>query len=135
MVTAYVCVVLAFLLNLVSKVPVAVAMHRQPGGYDNRMPREQQALLEGWGRRALSAHLNSFEAFPAFAIAVLMAASAGADPAWTGTLAVAFVTARIAYIGLYIADLHALRSAVWTVGFGVTVGLYVLALRAALSAG
>jgi len=135
MVTAYVCVVVAFLLNLVSKLPVAIAMQRQPGGYDNRLPRQQQADLQGWGRRALSAHLNSFEAFPAFAIAVLMAASAGADPTWTGTLAVAFVTARVAYIGLYIADLHVLRSAVWTVGFGVTVGLYALALRAAISGG
>lgn len=134
MVTAYLCVVVAFLLTLASKAPVALAMHRLPGGYDNRTPREQQARLEGWGRRALSAHLNSFEAFPAFAVAVLMAASGDADPAWVGGLAVTFVAARIAYIGLYIADLHLLRSTFWTIGFAATVGLYALALRAVIAA-
>jgi uncharacterized MAPEG superfamily protein len=130
MVTAYACVVVAFLLNMLSKAPVAVAMSRQPGGYDNHTPRDQQAALGGWGRRALSAHLNSFEAFPGFAIAVLLAASAGADPVWTGRLAVTFVVARIAYVVLYIADRHVLRSTVWTLGFATTLAIYVLALRA-----
>ncbi len=130
MATAYLCVVAAFVLNLVSKAPVALAMQRMPGGYDNHTPRDQQARLEGWGRRALAAHLNGFEAFPPFAAAVLMAAIAGADPGWTGRLAIAFVLARLLYVALYIADVHALRSAVWTAGLGATLAIFILALRA-----
>ena len=86
------CVFLAFVVTMLTKAPVAVAQLRQPGGYDNRLPRDQQAGLSGWGRRALGAHLNAFEAFPAFAAAVLVAHLAGADPAWSTGLAVTIST-------------------------------------------
>lgn len=132
MTTAYLCVVVAFLLNFASKAPVALAMQRMPGGYDNRTPRDQQARLEGWGRRAMAAHLNCFEAFPGFAVAVLMAAATGADPVWIGRLAVAFVVARLLYIVFYLADVHALRSAVWTVGLGTNLAIFAVAVRAAM---
>jgi uncharacterized MAPEG superfamily protein len=122
----FICVFLAFLLNLASKGPVAFAMARRPGGYDNRTPRDQQAALEGWGRRAVAAHLNGFEAFAPFAAAVLVAVISGADPTWTARLAVVFVAARVIYVPLYIADLALARSAVWTVGFAATAGLFVL---------
>jgi len=106
--------------------PVALAMARQPGGYDNKTPRDQQASLQGWGRRAVAAHLNGFEAFPAFAAAVLVASIAGGDPVWTTRLAVAFVTARTLYLPLYIFDLDRLRSLVWGVGFVSTVAIFLL---------
>jgi len=124
----YFCVFLAFLLNIVSKAPVALAMQGSPGGYDNRNPRDQQAGLDGWGRRAVAAHLNGFEAFPAFAASVLVAILAGADPIWTTRLAVVFVAARALYIPLYLADLALLRSLVWTIGFSAVVGLFLLPL-------
>lgn len=124
----FLCILAAFLVVLASKIPVAVAMARQPGGYDNHHPRDQQAVLQGWGRRALAAHLNGFEAFPAFAAAVLVAVLAGADPLWTTRLAVLFVAARALYVALYILDLSSLRSLVWSVGFGATVALFVLPL-------
>ena len=122
------CIFLAFLLNMVSKAPVAIAMARHDGGYDNKNPRVQQAELVGWGRRAVAAHLNGFEACSGFAVAVLVAVLAGADPVWTARLAVAFVVARVFYIPLYICNLDRLRSAVWTVGFGATAGLFLLPL-------
>jgi len=120
------CIFIAFLLNMVSKAPVALAMAREPGGYDNKTPREQQAGLTGWGRRAVAAHQNGFEAFPPFAVAVLVAVAAGADPTWTARIAVVFVAARVLYIPLYILDLDLLRSSVWTVGFLATVALFLL---------
>jgi len=126
----YLCIFVAFVLNLASKAPVAVAMARQPGGYDNHHPRDQQAGLAGWGRRALAAHLNGFEAFPPFAAAVLVAALAGADPTWTTRLSILFVAARALYIPLYVLDLATLRSAIWTVGFGATIAIFVVALIA-----
>lgn len=122
------CIFLAFLLNMVSKAPVALAMARQDGGYDNKNPRVQQAELVGWGRQAVAAHLNGFEAFSGFAVAVLVAVLAGADPVWTARLAVAFVVARVFYIPLYICNLDLLRSAVWTVGFLATACLFLLPL-------
>lgn len=124
----FLCIFLAFLLNMVSKAPVAIAMAWQDGGYDNKNPRVQQAELVGWGRRAVAAHLNGFEAFPAFAAAVLVAAASGADPGWTSRLAVAFVIARVFYIPLYIFNLDLLRSAVWTVGLVATGCLFLLPL-------
>jgi uncharacterized MAPEG superfamily protein len=60
----FICIFIAFLLNLVSKGPVSIAMAKQPGGYDNSTTRDQQNRLGSWGRRALAAHLNGFEAFP-----------------------------------------------------------------------
>ena len=125
-----ICIFIAFLLNLVSKGPVAIAMSRQTGGYDNKNPRAQQRDLDGWGRRAVAAHLNGYEAFPAFAVAVLLAIVTGTDPIWTARLAVVFVIARTLYVPLYIANLDLLRSAVWTVGFASTVGLFLLPVLA-----
>ena len=124
----FACIFIAFLLNLASKGPVALAMAKQPGGYDNSTPRDQQAGLTSWGRRAVAAHLNGFEAFPAFAAAVLIAGLAGADPTWTTRWSIAFVVARTLYIPLYILDLDRVRSLVWGVGFASTVALFLLPL-------
>ena len=126
MTTPFVCVFVAFLLNLLSKGPVALAMSRRPGGYDNKHPRDQEAALEGWGRRSFAAHLNGFEAFPAFAAAVVIAHLSSADPVWTARLAVVFVTARVLYLPAYFLDLDILRSTVWTFGFVATCGLFLL---------
>ena len=129
MTIAFFCVFLAFCLNLLSKAPVAIAQNARPEHYDNRHPRDQQAQLRGWGRRALAAHLNSFEAFPSFAAAVIIAALAGADPLWTTRLAMTFVSCRVLYIAFYITDLHILRSTVWTLGFGATAAIFLLPFR------
>ena len=126
MTTPLVCIFVAFLLNLLSKGPLALAMARRPGGYDNKHPRDQEAALEGWGRRAFAAHLNGFEAFPAFAAAVLVAQITGADPVWSTRFAVIFVVARALYLPLYISNLDILRSIVWMVGIGAICGLFLL---------
>ena len=122
------CVAIVLVLNYVVKVPVAIAMGRQKGGYDNRNPREQQARLEGWGRRAVAAHANGFEAFAPFAAAVLAAHVTHAPLASVNALAITFVIARVAYAALYIANVATLRSLVWGVGFFATLGLFGLAI-------
>ncbi|RRJ82975.1 MAPEG family protein [Aestuariirhabdus litorea] len=116
------CLVAAALLIIVSKVPVALAMH-QLQGYDNLEPRRQQARLEGWGFRALSAHQNSIEAFPLFAAGVLVAVQAGASPGAVDALAVTFVVARLIYNALYLLNLGTLRSLSWGVGLGCSLAL------------
>ncbi|MFZ5636398.1 MAG: MAPEG family protein [Pseudomonadota bacterium] len=97
-------------------------------GYDNRDPR-------GWVAkqthprvlRGNAAHLNAFEAFPAFAASVLMAQLAGVDPGRISMLAAAFVVFRILHGVFYLANAHALRSLSWLLGIVCVATLMVQA--------
>ncbi|MCA9705420.1 MAG: MAPEG family protein [Myxococcales bacterium] len=126
MTTPFVCVLIAYLLIYLPKLPLAVAMARQPGGYDNKHPRQQQAALVGFGARAAAAHANGFEAFPAFAAAVILAHLGGAEDYRTSVLCVAFVVARTLYVAAYLANQDYLRSAIWGIGFLCTLALFCL---------
>lgn len=117
----------AWLLIYLTKIPVAVAMHRA-GGYDNRDPRRQQANLEGFGARAVAAHHNGFEAFAPFAAAVLVAHLLGARSGVMDALALTFLVARLVYVGCYLGDLATLRSVVWGVGWLATLAMFVAPL-------
>ncbi|MBY6204221.1 MAPEG family protein [Halomonas denitrificans] len=128
MTVAVYCLIAAALMIVLTKVPLAWAMSKEGRGYDNRNPRQQQARLTGFGARALASHQNMIEAFPVFAAGVLLALLSGATGSWLTGLALAFVIARVVYTACYLADLHALRSIAWVVGFGASVGLMVLAL-------
>ena len=58
----------------------AVLAKTSAPGYNNKDPRGWVARQENYRvRNAYAAHLNAFEAFPAFAAAVLMAQFAGVD--------------------------------------------------------
>ena len=109
------CVFISALLIFLAKIPVAKAMNEQ-GGYNNHLPRQQQAQLTGFGARALAAHQNSFEAFMIFAVGVLMAHTTQTAGWLIDTLAILFVIARIIYLLCYWADLAWQRSLVWFVG-------------------
>jgi uncharacterized MAPEG superfamily protein len=109
------CVFISALLIFVAKIPVAKAMNEQ-GGYNNHLPRQQQAQLTGFGARALAAHQNSFEAFMIFAVGVLMAHTTQTAGWLIDALAIIFVIARIIYLLCYWADLAWQRSLVWFVG-------------------
>jgi uncharacterized MAPEG superfamily protein len=120
------CLPIGFALVYLPKIPLSMAMAKQPEGYDNKSPRDQQARLTGWGRRAAAAHANGFESFPAFAAGVLATQVTGANPHWASILAVTYVISRAIYVAVYLADVAPLRSAVWTLGFACSVGLMVL---------
>lgn len=110
------CVFISALLIFLAKAPVARAMQQESGHYDNRLPRSQQARLTGFGARALAAHLNSFEAFPLFAVGVLMAHVSQTQGLLVDGLAVLFVISRLLYMLCYWADWHWQRSLVWGIG-------------------
>lgn len=95
-------------------------------GYDNHDPRSWAQGLTGRRKRADAAQANSWEAFPVFAAGVLVAQQAGAPQGTVDVIAAAFIAARIAYIGLYVADRAALRSVVWTLGFGLSIALFFI---------
>ncbi len=117
------------LLPYLTRIPVARAMH-QLGGYDNHLPRAQQARLEGLGARANAAHYNSFEALQLFLAAVLACVVSGNYDSTMQALAWLYVGCRVLFILFYLLDYALLRSIVWIVGVIAVFGMIV---RAALS--
>ncbi|MGE7960223.1 MAPEG family protein [Pseudomonas sp. NPDC089530] len=112
---AFWCMLISALLIYVARMPVAKAMQEQ-GGYNNHLPRQQQAQLTGFGARAVAAHQNSFEAFMLFAVGVLMAHVTQTQGWLIDTLAIVFVIARVIYLLCYWADLAWQRSLIWFIG-------------------
>lgn len=104
------------------------AQAKQPEGFDNALPRAQQARLTGLGARAQGAHMNSFEAFAPFAAGVLSSQHAGAPIGWVVGLCATFLVARVVYLALYLGDRPTARSVVWGVGFLSALALLALPL-------
>src|SRR5476649_2954931 len=96
-------------------------------GYDNSAPREFLEKLQGKSKRAHYAQLNSFEAFPVFAAAVIIAHLADVPQTHITILAVVFIIFRILYGISYILDRSNLRSTVWFGGFFCVLGLFIAA--------
>lgn len=93
----------------------------------NHNPREVLESLDGYRKRAHWAQLNSYEAFPPFAAAVIIAHIAQAEQFWIDSLAIAFVVFRLLYGICYIGDWAAARSAVWGCGLACVIALFVIA--------
>jgi len=123
MTIAYWCVLAAALLPYVFT-GIAKFGHRP---YDNRAPRLFLESLEGRQQRAHWAQLNSFEAFPPFAAAVIIAHLCKAPQGSIDTLAIAFVGLRVVYGWAYVADRPTLRSLVWIGALACMVALFVIA--------
>ena len=121
MTIAYWCVLLAALL------PFAATVVAKAGGerYSNRYPRAWLEKQQGFRARAHAAQLNSFEAFPFFAAAVIVAHLTQAPQGRIDLLAVIFVTARLGYLVCYVADWHWARSVVWLVGFVACIVIFL----------
>jgi uncharacterized MAPEG superfamily protein len=122
MTTAYWCVLAAGLLPYLATLTAKLGAR-----FDNRHPREWLARQTGFRARANAAQLNGFEAFPLFAVAVIVAHQLGAPQPRIDALALTFVGARLAYFGCYLADVHWLRSVAWFVGIGCAVAIFVTA--------
>jgi uncharacterized MAPEG superfamily protein len=123
MTIAHWCLFAAGLLHIVSRFPMGFAQSREGSGYDNKNPREQQARLTGWGRRAKGVHENQIESFPLFAAGVLVALTQAPRSTTIDILALTYIAARVAFASFYLADIAALRSLVWMVGYGVSLAL------------
>lgn len=96
------------------------------GGFDNHSPREWLARLDGWHARAHAAQSNSWEALPIFAAGLFIAHQHQAAQATVDALAMAFIAARLAFIGLYLANLATLRSLAWFAGLAACVALFFI---------
>lgn len=121
MTIAYWCVLAAALMPYLFTAIAKIAGSR----FDNRSPREWQSRLTGMPQRAHAAHLNSFEAFPFFAVAVLVAAQLHANQDKVDLLAMIYIGLRLLFGLLYIANQATLRSLVWLGGMVCVVMIFV----------
>ncbi len=95
--------------------------------YDNSAPREFLDKQSGMRQRANWAQKNGFEALPAFAAGTIIAHLAGTAQGTIDAVALIFIAARVLHGIAYIRDLSTLRSAVWTIGLGATIAMFVIA--------
>jgi uncharacterized MAPEG superfamily protein len=123
MTLAYWCVLVAGFLPYIATLTAKIGGDR----FDNANPRDWLNTQSGFRKRANAAQLNSFEAFPLFAVAVIVAHLAGAPQDRIDLLAVTFIVARLFYLGFYLADIHMLRSLSWFVGIGSAAALFFAA--------
>jgi uncharacterized MAPEG superfamily protein len=114
------CVLIAGLLPY-----IAVGVAKAGARFDNNNPRDWLAKQEGFRRRANAAQANSFEAFPLFAAAVIVAYLLHAPQARVDMLAMGFVAARVAFLVCYLADWAVLRSVTWLAGIVCAVMIFV----------
>lgn len=115
------CVLIAALLPY-----AASSIAKARSGFDNASPRDWLAKQEGFRRRANAAQFNGFEAFPLFAVAVIVAMAINHAPQHkVDLLAMGFVVARLVYLGFYLANLASLRSMAWAAGMLCSIAIFV----------
>ncbi len=115
------CVLVAALL------PYLATTIAKAGGerYNNRDPRSWLEKQQGFRVRANNAQLNSFEAFPFFAVSVIVAQMLHAHQERIDALALIFIAARLGYMACYLADWHGARSLAWLIGWLACIFLFV----------
>jgi uncharacterized MAPEG superfamily protein len=121
MTIAFWCVLVAGFLPYFGTLTAKIGGER----FDNSNPRDWLDAQSGFRKRANAAQHNSFEAFPFFAAAVIIAHVAGAPQGRIDLFAVMFILARLFYIAFYVADMATLRSLAWFVGIGSVVALFL----------
>ena len=102
---------------------------RREGGYDNSNPRAWLARQTDWQGRANAAQANTFEALPFFIGAVIIAHQLGAPQTMLDILALLFVTLRVIYVAMYVADLATVRSAIWALALLVNIAILFIGYR------
>ena len=119
------CVFATLMLSLLTIAPIKWLGHRQ---FDNARPRDGAFYQEPLRARALGAHQNGIEAFPFFAVAVLLAELRDAPQSLVNELGALFLIVRIAYVLTYLGDRPTLRSILWSIGFAINIGIFFLPL-------
>ena len=96
--------------------------------FDNAKPRDPAFYDEPLRTRALGAHQNGIEAFPFFAVAVLLAEFKAGPQRLIDELSVLFLIVRVAYVLTYLGDRPRLRSILWNTGFVINIAIFFLPL-------
>ena len=117
------CVFGTVMLYLLTIAPFkAIGLRR----FDNSKPRDPAFYEDPIRARALGAHQNGIEAFPFFAVAVLLAEFRLGPLRLIDELAVLFLIVRIAYVFTYLGNRPTLRSILWSIGFAINLGIFFM---------
>ncbi|HVC38037.1 MAG TPA: MAPEG family protein [Gammaproteobacteria bacterium] len=120
------------LFYMFSWLPVLLAKYQAYGGRWLLSNRSTEGLppLPELGQRAVRAHENLKESYPAFAVAILLLAFSGGFTQYTAMAALVFLLARLVHMPAYIIGIPWLRTSSWAVGFVAMVYLLIMALAA-----
>ena len=113
------CILVAAILPILSAYPAKLSKE-----FDNSNPRDPNYWREGFRARAQAAQANGFEAFPLFAVSVIIAIGQGAAPHWIDQLAVLFILLRLIYVFCYWTNRATPRSIAWGAAFLSCVGIF-----------
>ena len=119
------CVFGTLMLSLLTIASIKWAGFRR---FDNARPRDASFFDGPIAARALGAHQNGIEAFPFFAVAVLLAEFRAAPQNLINELAVLFLIVRIAYVLTYLGNRPRLRSILWNIGFAINLAIFFMPL-------
>jgi uncharacterized MAPEG superfamily protein len=114
----------AVILTFVQMLIAAMGSNQQFGLPTLAGNREGLPDTTGWAGRARRAHLNMLENLVLFAVLVLIAQVAGKANAATAMGASIFFWARLVYLGVYLAGISWVRTAVWAVS---VIGMVMIA--------
>lgn len=118
-------------LLIAGLMPYGLVQLARKGGVSNNNPRDgYAALTDARAKRAYAAHQNSFEVFPFFAVAVLVALQAGYGTWILNVLCLLWLATRGVYIYAYLNDRASLRSAVFGAGLLVVLAIITIPLWA-----
>jgi len=117
------CVFGSLMLYLLTIAPVKWIRFRH---FDNSKPRDPDFYDDPIAARALGAHLNGIEAFPFFAVAVLLAQFRAGPQRLIDELAVLFLIVRIAYVFTYLGNRPTLRSILWSIAFAINIAIFFM---------
>jgi uncharacterized MAPEG superfamily protein len=117
------CIFAVLMLYLLTIAPIKWIGFRR---FDNANPRDPAFYEDPIRARALGAHQNGIEAFPFFAVAVLLAEFRGGPQRLVNELAVLFLIVRIAYVFTYLGNRPTLRSILWALGFAINAAIFFL---------
>lgn len=123
---AILCVILAGFLPLIAAgiAKFGPQENNASDPFDNHQPRAWLAKQSGMRARANAAQANTFESLPFFYISIAMALLFDAPLERINALAIAYLSARVAYLICYLKDWANVRSLMWLIGFGCTVALF-----------
>lgn len=93
--------------------------------FDNHNPREWLSRQTGFRARANAAQHNAFEAFPFFAVAVVLGMGLSLDPSVLNRYCLIFVVARVLYLLAYLLDWASVRTLCWVVAYASCLAIYV----------
>jgi len=93
--------------------------------FDNHNPREWLSRQTGFRARANAAQHNAFEAFPFFAVAVVLGMGLSLDPSVLKRYCLIFVVARVLYLLAYLLDWASVRTLCWVVAYASCLAIYV----------